>query len=87
MLRTIREHWRRRLPFFGINAGHLGFLLNAPDQVFEERTFPPKDVIFRQLPLIFMEMETVDGQRITDYAFNDAWVERTTSRAPGWRCR
>lgn len=81
MLRTIREHWRRRLPFFGINAGHLGFLLNAPDQVFEERTFPPKDVIFRQLPLIFMEMETVDGQHITDYAFNDAWVERTTSQS------
>lgn len=28
MIRAIREHWRRRLPFFGINCGHLGFLHN-----------------------------------------------------------
>src|SRR5204863_10222417 len=26
MLRNIRDHWRRRLPFFGVNAGHVGFL-------------------------------------------------------------
>lgn len=28
MIRAIREHWRRHLPFFGINCGHLGFLHN-----------------------------------------------------------
>jgi NAD kinase len=80
MLRTIREHWRRRLPFFGLNAGHLGFLLNAPDQVFDA-PFPPEEVIFRQLPLLYLEMEMADGRVITDYAFNDAWVERTTSQS------
>ena len=31
MLRAIRAHWRRRLPFLGINAGHIGFLLNGAD--------------------------------------------------------
>ncbi|MEZ0386510.1 MAG: NAD(+)/NADH kinase, partial [Verrucomicrobium sp.] len=80
MLRTIRERWRQRRPFFGINAGHLGFLLNAPEQVFEQG-FPPNDVIFRQLPLVYLEMETADGQVIADYAFNDAWLERTTSQS------
>jgi len=82
MLRAIREHWRRRLPFFGVNAGTLGFLLNAPEQVFETG-FPPAEVIFRQLPLLFIEMETVDGQIHTAHAFNDAWVERATSQS-GW---
>lgn len=81
MLRTIREHWRRRLPFFGVNAGHLGFLLNAPDQVFDDDNFPPQEVIFRQLPLLYLEFETADGRILTDYAFNDAWVERATSQS------
>jgi NAD kinase len=28
MLHAIREHWRLRLPFYGVNTGHMGFLLN-----------------------------------------------------------
>jgi len=80
MLRAIREYWRRRLPFFGVNAGTLGFLMNAPEQVFEA-PFPPQEVIFRQLPLLFIEMETLDGEWHSSYAFNDAWVERATSQS------
>lgn len=80
MLRGIRDHWTRRLPFFGVNAGHVGFLMNAPDQVFNDG-FPGRDVIFRQLPLIFVELETENGQTITTHAFNDAWVERSTSQS------
>jgi NAD kinase len=80
MLRTIREHWRRRLPFFGINAGHLGFLMNAPEEVLEA-PFPPTEVIFRQLPLLFIELQLEDGTQRTEYAFNDAWVERSTSQS------
>jgi len=80
MLRAIREHWRRRLPFFGVNAGHFGFLMNAPDAVFAG-DFPPQDVIFRQLPLLFVEFEMENGASTTGYAFNDAWVERSTSQS------
>jgi NAD+ kinase len=80
MLRAIREHWRRRLPLFGVNAGHFGFLMNAPEAVFAE-DFPPRDVIFRQLPLLFVEFEMEDGEARTGYAFNDAWVERSTSQS------
>lgn len=80
MLRSIREHWRARLPFFGINAGHLGFLMNAPGQAFDA-DFPPADVILRQLPMLFLEFEGVDGEVRSTYGFNDAWLERSTSQS------
>ncbi len=80
MLRTIRQHWRERLPFFGVNAGTLGFLMNAPEAVFNE-AFPPVDVIFRLLPMLYVEFEDAEGRVFTDYAFNDAWVERLTSQS------
>ena len=79
MLRSIREHWRARLPFFGINAGHLGFLLNAPDQLIGR--FPSDDVIFRQLPMLYLECEDEHGVTRTAYGFNDAWLERATSQS------
>ena len=40
MLRAIRQYWRRRVPFFGINTGHLGFLLNDSPQADPERPGP-----------------------------------------------
>ncbi len=80
MLRSIREHWRARLPFFGINAGHLGFLMNGPEQV-QASPFPPSDVIFRQLPMLFLEFEDEQGKTHTAHGFNDAWLERATSQS------
>lgn len=80
MLRSIREHWRLRLPFFGINAGHLGFLLNGQDQV-RALPFPPSDVIFRQMPMLFLEFEDEEGRRHSAHGFNDAWLERATSQS------
>lgn len=80
MLRCIREHWRKRLPFFGINAGHLGFLMNQADEFLDDE-FPPRDVIFRQLPMLYLEFENEQGEIRTAYGFNDAWVERATSQS------
>lgn len=80
MLRSIREHWRLRLPFFGINAGHLGFLLNGKEQV-TAQPFPPSDVIFRQMPMLFLEFEDEEGRRHSAHGFNDAWLERATSQS------
>ncbi len=80
MLRSIREHWRHRLPFFGLNAGHLGFLMNGPEQVFDQ-PFPPRDVILRQLPMLYLEFEDAMGATRTAYGFNDAWIERSTSQS------
>lgn len=80
MLRSIREHWRKRLPFFGVNAGHLGFLLNGLEQV-TANSFPPSDVIFRQMPMLFLEFEDEEGRRHPAHGFNDSWLERATSQS------
>ena len=80
MLRCIRENWRERRPFFGINAGHLGFLMNAPEQVLG-CPFPPSDVILRQMPMLYIEVEDKAGTIHKSYGFNDAWLERATSQS------
>ncbi len=80
MLHCIRQYWRERLPFFGVNAGNLGFLLNGADQV-QAQPFPPTDVIFRQMPMLFLEFDDENGQTRTAYGFNDAWLERSTSQS------
>ncbi len=80
MLRGIREHWRLRLPFFGVNAGHLGFLMNAPQEVLDH-AFPPVDVIFRQLPMLYLEFGHAGGRVTTAHGFNDAWLERSSSQS------
>jgi NAD kinase len=76
MLRAIRQHWRRRLPFFGINTGHLGFLLNDSPQADAHE----QDLVFYHLPLLLVEVELIDGRRTGALAFNDAWVERATGQ-------
>ena len=75
MLRAIRQHWRERLPFYGLNTGHLGFLLNDRQIRFWER-----DLSLYQLPLLHAEAETVDGQTRTGLAFNEVWVERVSGQ-------
>jgi NAD kinase len=72
MLRAIRQHWRDRLPFYGVNVGHLGFLLNDRDRL----DFWEQPLRLYQLPLLWVEMTTADGSRREELAFNDCWVER-----------
>lgn len=76
MLRAIRQHWRERVPFYGINTGHLGFLLNdtGTDRFWES------DLRVYQLPLLWTEVETLDSERKTGYAFNEVWVERASGQ-------
>ncbi len=76
MLRAIREHWRRRVPFYGINAGHLGFLLNDVPA----STLADEEFLLEHVPLLHVETETTDGARHSALAFNDAWVERATGQ-------
>ena len=76
MLRAIREHWRRRVPFYGINTGHMGFLLNS-----RPSSAPLlHDVVLQQLPLLHVTTRGPDGEEHSSLAFNDAWVERATGQ-------
>jgi NAD kinase len=79
MLRAIQNHWRLRVPFFGVNAGHMGFLLNNADEVLNGK-FPPPEVTARQMPLLYVEMQLKDGSWRDGLTFNDAWVERSTGQ-------
>lgn len=80
MIRAIRKHWRRRLPFFGVNSGHLGFLLNGAVPEIIGR-FEPGELTLYQLPMLYVEMLGSDGVSRSALAFNDAWLERATSQA------
>lgn len=80
MLHAIRHHWRRRLPFIGVNQGHLGFLLNESSMLPAEN-LPQAECVIRSMPMLFIEVEAPDGTRSNDLAFNDAWVERSSSQS------
>jgi nicotinate (nicotinamide) nucleotide adenylyltransferase len=77
MLRAIRREWRRRVPFYGINTGHLGFLLNTTPP----RAFAHQGLRLAQLPLLRVDVESSEGKEDTALAFNDAWVERASGQA------
>ena len=76
MLRAVRQHWRLRVPFVGVNTGHRGFLLNnaGPAELLAG------ELVLEQLPLLWVEAEEVGGGRHEAVAFNDAWVERGTGQ-------
>jgi NAD+ kinase len=76
MLRAIREHWRRRVPFYGINTGHLGFLLNDQRDV----QHIERELVLYSLPLLRVEVDTAEGETKEGLSFNDAWVERATGQ-------
>jgi NAD+ kinase len=80
MLRAIHRHWRRRVPFIGINRGHLGFLLNEAD-ILTPESLPETEFVIRLMPMLLIEVESTDGTCETDLAFNDAWVERSSSQS------
>ena len=77
MLRAIRENWRRRIPFLGLNTGHVGFLLNDPgvDGIWNQ----PLRV--HLLPMLRVRMDRLDGSVKEGLAFNDAWVERASGQS------
>lgn len=74
MLRAIRKHWRRRLPFVGVNAGHKGYLLNDAADL-EDPSFLFDRLHCQLLPLLYVECESPDGTTQGCYAFNDAYVQ------------
>lgn len=79
MLQAIRKYWRERLPFVGINTGHLGMLLNKPSLA-DKKTFPPAEFVVSHCPMLYAEI-IGDGKYEQKLAFNDCWVERANSQS------
>ncbi len=87
MLRAIREddHWRLRLPFIGVNAGHRGYLLNNIDETeLADPLFLFSNLLVYQLPQLRIEYTDISGAEYGLYAFNDAWVQRHGGNQSAW---
>jgi nicotinate (nicotinamide) nucleotide adenylyltransferase len=81
MLGAIKKHWSSYLPFFGINTGHLGFLLN--DIQIDGQNSLPDTFTVHNLPMLYFEATLIDGGVTCGYAFNDVWLERQGPQT-GW---
>jgi len=77
MLSAIRRHWRERLPFLGLNAGTLGFLMN--EELPEE--LDHLELVLYRMPMLRVETTAPDGQRQQGLAYCDAWMERDSGQA------
>lgn len=80
MLEAIHRHWHLRRPMVGINAGHLGFLMNEAESLLVGmRTLCP-ELVVRRLPMLHVEFERSGEKPIEALSFNDAWIERSSGQ-------
>ena len=77
MLRAVREHWRHRAPFLGVNAGHLGFLMNESLPA----DLDGLELMAHAMPMLRVDATAADGRVATGVAYGDAWVERGDGQA------
>nr|AGU68045.1 NAD+ kinase [Strigomonas culicis] len=81
MMHCIRRNWSRFTPFYGVNAGHAGHLLNDCATLDELFSSPLK---LHSMTMLYCqaEKETPMGERVllSELAFNDAWVERASGQ-------
>jgi nicotinate (nicotinamide) nucleotide adenylyltransferase len=77
MLRAIRQFWRLRVPFLGLNAGHLGFLMN------ERLTSDLQglELVTYAMPMLRADAEAPDGRTTSGLAYSDTWLEREGGQA------
>lgn len=76
MLHAIRQHWRLRRPFLGLNAGHLGHLMNE----IVSADLAGSEFVLHRMPMLRVDYVTDDGVAGRGLGFNDAWVERDSGQ-------
>lgn len=74
MMRAIREHWRKRVPFFGINAGHRGFHLNDLGEHPTRAQLEGRMVSYA-LPMLSVEHQDTAGEWHATFAYQDAYLQ------------
>jgi NAD kinase len=77
MLHAIRQDWRLRVPFLGVNAGHLGFLMNER----LPHDLEGLELVTYAMPMLRVDAETPDGRKNRVLAYSDAWLERDGGQA------
>ena len=77
MLHAIREYWRLRVPFVGVNTGHLGFLMNERLPL----DLSNLELISYTLPMLRVDAESPSGETSWGLAFSDVWMERAEGQA------
>lgn len=77
MLSAIRSYWRERVPFLGLNAGTLGFLMNEELPTDLNRL----ELVVYRMPMLRVESVAPDGRVQYGLAYSDAWVERDSGQA------
>lgn len=85
MLRTIREYWRERKPFIGINAGHVGFMLNDMNESgFTSGLFFAERMRIRHAPLLYVEGTSPSGKKVQALAFEDCFTRAVKGGQAVW---
>lgn len=101
LMKCVRKFWMRFIPFFGVNAGHVGFLLN--DAALLEEFFSSPMRLY-QVSMLYCVAEQLrekqhqrqqhhqqdteknnEDYRVRAFAFNDAWLERATGQTARFR--
>ncbi|MDF3047919.1 MAG: inorganic polyphosphate/ATP-NAD kinase [Candidatus Midichloriaceae bacterium] len=79
MLKVLHRYINRSIPIYGMNRGSVGFLLNAykPNALIERL----ENSVQFQLHPLEMEVETLDGQVVTELAVNEVSMLRQTNQA------
>ncbi|MEM9898344.1 MAG: NAD kinase [Pseudomonadota bacterium] len=79
ILETMRRYYRTEKPFYGVNCGTVGFLMNSADpETLGERIENAESV--RIHPLI-MRAQTSDGREVTARAINEVSLFRQTRQS------
>lgn len=79
MFHAIRRHHQRGLPFFGVNFGHVGFLMTARKKKFLKDIIAER-VHFIETRMLQADLYDVNGEFLRrEVAFNDFYFERSTS--------
>lgn len=80
MLSAIHQYWHLRRPLVGLNAGHLGFLMNESDVLLATARQLCQELTVRRLPMLHVEFQRAEGPPVEALSFNDAWVERSSGQ-------
>lgn len=86
MLKAVHLHGPY-LRYFGVNCGHLGFLMNdlatEPEVAARDLVdlFESGGLLVRAFPRLSAITETADGEVVEDRAVNDVYLERSTGQS------